>query len=136
MLRRFLKNLQYVYVSFLTLKKGKADPVLNLLSTTPWRRMGGTDVRTNIFLTSALIWGEWLASRPAAFPPPPPPGKESPSTQWIGGWVGPRAGLDDMEKWKILFTPGLELRPLGRQPVASRSTDCAIPALLWHLMKK
>jgi hypothetical protein len=35
-------------------------------------------------------------------------------THWIGGWVGPRAGLDDVEKIKLLTLPGLELRPLGR----------------------
>jgi hypothetical protein len=28
--------------------------------------------------------------------------------------MGPRAGLDEMEKWKFLILPGLELRPLGR----------------------
>jgi hypothetical protein len=27
--------------------------------------------------------------------------------------VGPRAGLDDVEKRKFLILPGLELRPLG-----------------------
>jgi hypothetical protein len=31
-----------------------------------------------------------------------------------------RAGLDDLEKRKFLTLPGLELRPLGVQPVASR----------------
>jgi hypothetical protein len=41
--------------------------------------------------------------------------------------VGPTAGLNDVEKRKILFPPGLELRPLGR--LASRYTDFAIPAL-------
>jgi hypothetical protein len=35
-------------------------------------------------------------------------------THWIGGWVGPRTGLDDMEKRKVLTLPGLELRTLGR----------------------
>jgi hypothetical protein len=35
-------------------------------------------------------------------------GKEPPGTHWIGGWVGPRAGLDDMEKRKFLTLPGLE----------------------------
>jgi hypothetical protein len=39
-----------------------------------------------------------------------------------------RAGLDDLEKEKFLTLPGLELRPLGRPAVASRYTDCAIPA--------
>jgi hypothetical protein len=35
---------------------------------------GGIDVQIHIFLTSALIGGEWSASRPAALPP----GKEPP----------------------------------------------------------
>jgi hypothetical protein len=34
--------------------------------------------------------------------------------------VGPRAGLNDMEKIKFLTLPGLELRPLGR-PDCSQS---------------
>jgi hypothetical protein len=41
--------------------------------------------------------------------------------------VGPRTGMDDMEKRKFLLLPGLELRPLDIQPIASRYTDCAIP---------
>jgi hypothetical protein len=28
-------------------------------------------------------------------------GERAPGTHWIGGWVGPRAGLDDVEKTKI-----------------------------------
>jgi hypothetical protein len=59
-----------------------------------------------------------------------PPGK-SPGTHFIGGWVDPRAGLDDMEKWKFFILPGLELPlPLVVQPVANRYTDWAIPAPL------
>jgi hypothetical protein len=42
-----------------------------------------------------------------------PPSKESPGTNWIGGWVGPRNCLDDMDKRKILPLPELELRFLG-----------------------
>jgi hypothetical protein len=34
--------------------------------------------------------------------------------------VGPRAGLEDMEKRKFLTLPGLEFRPLGR-PAPSQS---------------
>jgi hypothetical protein len=49
-----------------------------------------------------------------------PPGERAPGTHWIGGSVGPRAGLDDMEKRKFLTLPGLELRPLGR-PSRSQS---------------
>jgi hypothetical protein len=43
-----------------------------------------------------------------------PRGKKSPGTHWIGGWVDPRAGLDDVEKRKFLTLPGLKPRPLGR----------------------
>jgi hypothetical protein len=41
------------------------------------------------FSTSAFDWSEWSASRSVRFTP-----RESgPGTHWIGGWVGPRAGL-------------------------------------------
>jgi hypothetical protein len=49
-----------------------------------------------------------------------PPGERAPGTHWLGGWVDPRAGLDDAEKRKFLTLPGLELRPLGR-PANSQS---------------
>jgi hypothetical protein len=55
--------------------------------------MGGVDVYIHIFLTSELVGGEWSASRPCRF---------TPGTHFIGGWVDPRAGLGDMEKWKFL----------------------------------
>jgi hypothetical protein len=72
---------------------------------------GGVDVYIQIFLTSALVWTEWSASRHGLF---------TPGTHCIGGWVDPRAGLDDMEKWKFLTLAELEIRPLGR-PVRSQS---------------
>jgi hypothetical protein len=50
-------------------------------------------------------------------------------THWIGGWVVPRTGLDDVESRKILPLPGIELDPLAVQAVASRYTDGPIPAL-------
>jgi hypothetical protein len=50
------------------------------------------------FFTSALDGGEWSASRPSRFPP----GEGAHGTHWIGGWMGPRACLDVMEKRKIL----------------------------------
>jgi hypothetical protein len=48
-----------------------------------------------------------------------PQGKK-PGTHWIGGWVEPRVGLDDVEKRKFLTLPGLELWPLSR-PARSQS---------------
>jgi hypothetical protein len=38
---------------------------------------------------------------------------KSPGTHWIGGWVDPSAGLDNVKR-KFLTLPGLELRLLGR----------------------
>jgi hypothetical protein len=49
-----------------------------------------------------------------------PPGETAAGTLWIGGWVGPRAGLEDVEKRKFLTLPRLELQPLGR-PARSQS---------------
>jgi hypothetical protein len=59
---------------------------------------GGADVYIHIFLIPALAGGEWSALRPCRFTL----GERTPGTLWIGGWVGPRAGLDDMEKRKLL----------------------------------
>jgi hypothetical protein len=53
---------------------------------------GEVDVQTHVFLTSVLVAGEWLASRPGRFTP----GERIPSTLWIGGWAG--SSLDYMEK--------------------------------------
>jgi hypothetical protein len=71
---------------------------------------GGVDVEIHIFLTSALAGCEWSALRRSRFTP----GKRAPGTHWIGGWVDPRSGLNDVEKRKFLTLSGLELRPLGR----------------------
>jgi hypothetical protein len=84
----------------------------------------GVDVQIHIFLTSALVGSGWSASRPCHY---------TPGTHFIGGWVDPRAGLDDMEKWKFFTLSGLEVPlPLVVQPVASRYTDWAIPAHIFN----
>jgi hypothetical protein len=64
-------------------------------------------------------------SRPGRFIP----WERAPGTNWIGGWVGTRAGLEDVEKGKFLTLPGPELNPSVVQPVASCYADCAILAL-------
>jgi hypothetical protein len=81
-----------------------------------------------IFLTLALIGDEWSASRPNRLTP----WEISPNTHLIEGWVGPRAGLDDVEKRKFLTLPELKLRPLGVvERVSSRHSDCDITALMF-----
>jgi hypothetical protein len=55
---------------------------------------GGVDVEIHIFLNTALVGGEWSASRPGSFKP----GECAPGTHWIGGLVDPRAGLENVKK--------------------------------------
>jgi hypothetical protein len=62
---------------------------------------------THVFLTSALNEGEWSVSLLGSFIPR----ENIPGTYWIGDWVGPRAGLDAVEKRKILPLPGIEPSP-------------------------
>jgi hypothetical protein len=45
---------------------------------------GEVDVYVHEFLTSALVGGEWSASRSSRFNLV----EKAPGTPWIGGWVG------------------------------------------------
>jgi hypothetical protein len=45
-----------------------------------------------------LVGGDWSVSHPD---------HSNPGTHWIGGWVGPRASLDNVEKRKFL-TPVIQ----------------------------
>jgi hypothetical protein len=65
---------------------------------------GGVDVLIHVLLTTALVGGEWSASRPGRFTS----GERAPGTHWIGGWVDPRAGLEDEERRNILPLPGIK----------------------------
>jgi hypothetical protein len=98
--------------------KGEVLSVLNLLSTMPWRHVGEWRYSSTIF---DLDGGEWSASYPSHFTH----GERVPDTHWIGGWVGPRAGLDIVEKRKIVPLPVFEPRPF--QPVARRYINWSIP---------
>jgi hypothetical protein len=51
------------------LGKGKIVLVLNLIKHYAMKEEGGVDVQIHIFLTSALIGGEWSDSRPCSFIP-------------------------------------------------------------------
>jgi hypothetical protein len=81
----------------------------------PWRHMGKWRYSSTI-LDLGTRWRRVLRFIPR---PLYPQGK-SPCTDWIGGWVGPRTGLDDVERRNILILPGLELWPFGR-PARSQS---------------
>jgi hypothetical protein len=56
------------------------------------------------FIDLGTSWGgggEWSASRPGRFTL----GERAPGTHWIGGWMGPRAGLEDVEKVSLTRRP-------------------------------
>jgi hypothetical protein len=55
---------------------------------------GGVDVEIHVFLASALVGSEWSASHPGRFVSE----KGATGTRWIEGWVGPKAGLHDVQK--------------------------------------
>jgi hypothetical protein len=75
---------------------------------------GGVDPR---FLDLGISW-RWVVSftlRPLY------PWERATGTHWIGGWMGPRAGLDDVDR-------DSNPDPSIVWPIASRYTDYAIPA--------
>jgi hypothetical protein len=76
---------------------------------------GGVDVQIHIFLTSALAGGEWLASCPGRFTPGYPLDRK------LGE---PQSRSGRREEEKILY-------PSVVQSVASRYTNCAVPAPLF-----
>jgi hypothetical protein len=75
----------------------------------------GSEDSSTHSLTSALDGSEWLASRPSRFTPR----ERALGTDWIGGWLGPRAVLDAVVKRKIP-SPCQESKPRTPivQPVA------------------
>jgi hypothetical protein len=77
---------------------------------------GMVDVLSHFSLTSAIVRVQWSASHPGRFTPE----ERALAKHWIVVWVGPRTGLDDVEKTKFLTLSGLELRPLCR-PAHSQS---------------
>jgi hypothetical protein len=95
-------------------------PMLLLLSLAnkhnAMKTCGGVDIHVYEFLTSAIVGGEWSASRPCRFTPM----ERAPGTHWTGGWVGLRTSLDDMERRKILSPTGTRT-PSSRPPASSHS---------------
>jgi hypothetical protein len=64
-------------------------------------------------------------------PPILSPGERARVALWIGGWVGLRAGLDDVDKRKLFPLPGIGPRPLS--PQSRRYTDSAMSTPLFNI---
>jgi hypothetical protein len=83
----------------------------------------------HVFQTSALVGGEWSASRPGRFTPV----ERAPSTQWIRGWLGPRTGLHAADKRKFWPYQDSNSDPLVIQLVASHYTNYIVQASLCQI---
>jgi hypothetical protein len=105
-LHLYLRGIRFVFFSWRR---------LSWLKFFVWRRMGEWMNRSTISWPRHKLEVSGQLHAPAALPP----GK-TPGTHWIGGWVGHRVGLDDVEMRKFLILPGLELRSLAR-PGSSQS---------------
>jgi hypothetical protein len=78
-------------------------------------------------LDLGISW-RWVVSSTSS---PFTSGERDPGTDWTGGWVNPRAGLDDMEKWKFL-PPACSVvpYPLGYQTAVGTYSSVL---LIWHM---
>jgi hypothetical protein len=66
---------------------------------TPWRRLGGEEVKVLLILYLGTRGGSVVSVTPR---PRFTPGERITGTHRTGGWVGPRAGLDTEDRGKIL----------------------------------
>jgi hypothetical protein len=73
------------------------------------------------FLTSALDGGQWSLSCPRCTLAS---GKGPPSTHCVGGWVGPRAGLDTEARGKILSLVNIVACVLQQLPLFPLLQQC------------
>jgi hypothetical protein len=83
-------------------------PCAWLIKVFAMKTYGGVTILIHVSLTSALDRDEWSVSRLGLFIP----GERAPGTHWKGVTVGPRAGLNAVERRrKILPMSGIETRP-------------------------
>ena len=97
--------------------------------STPWRHIGGgTSVALLITnLGSRWRWMVIFKSRLLYNPPP----RKNPGTQWIGGWVGTRAGRTFWRTEKSLASTKIQTPDHPVHSIVTISTT-----LPWHLLQK
>jgi hypothetical protein len=110
-LRRLVRNALYTTIESKKLLsvKGKVVPVLNQLSTTPWRRMRESIYGRVLDLGTSCRWVVSFTPQPLY-----------PRYSLDGRLVGTQSRSGRHGEVIILAPPGLELRPLGR-PARSQS---------------
>jgi hypothetical protein len=87
--------IMYILYAFILSYKTKAKAVpLHATETLGWR---GGIARTHSRRRYWMVWVVSVTPQPRSTP-----GERTTGTDWIGGWVGPRAGLDTEARVKIL----------------------------------
>jgi hypothetical protein len=84
------------------------------------------DIYNHVSLTSALVGGEWSASRSGSCTP----GEKAPGTHWIEGWMGPGTGLDDVEKRNKIYQnlrKCSKVHIIGERVVSKESRRIVLP---------
>jgi hypothetical protein len=76
-------------------------------------------MKTYTFYTSALNGNEWLTASAGRFIPPT--GERALGTHCIGSWVGPRAGLEALEKKKNAISA-----PAGNRTLVVQYVACSL----------
>jgi hypothetical protein len=94
------------YITFGKCRPGAFSPASSYfhwskscLTTCHWRHMGEEEVWLLLILNLSTRWGQVVSVMPQLHFSP---GERTPSTHWIGGWVGLRACLDAGTRIKIL----------------------------------
>jgi hypothetical protein len=86
----------------------------------------GVEAYIHAFLFLEFDGGELLASCPGRFTA----GERAPGIRLIGGWVGPRAGLNAVAKRESPSVPLLRIKPTSSSSQARHYTIPFIPALI------
>jgi hypothetical protein len=68
-------------------------------------------------------------------PQPLYPTKRAAGIRWIGGWVGPRVGLDSGENRKISLLPGIKLRFLRHRTRRPSLYQISYPAFSLQVVR-
>ena len=96
----------------------------------PWKYEGGVEVRLHSVLHSTLDGSEWSAASSGRFTSR----YRARGTHFIGGWVGPRAGVNFVEQGKYLHRPcrDLNLRSSNSEEMRwNLSLHCWVKTCYW-----
>jgi hypothetical protein len=105
----------------------KQSKKVKLFLSVPCRHTVGVEIHLHWFLTSPLYGSKSPALCPSHLSISPPPTINSPGTQWIAGWVGPRARLGSFARQEV-SCPCQKSNSTSYSTQRSQYTNYTIPA--------